>query len=177
MNEFMTGFYNVATSKGRNPDALLVDSMLSASPVLKHVEWTPANRETQHIFREVADVQGIEIIDFDAPLPAVKASFSLAQANLTPLGGLLQIGDDLARQVGGHEAYFKEQGLLFAKEAGCKLEASYFDRILKTAIEKGKAFEASDSDKPLPAVVVATWQPGETCALYSSIYSLNQHLP
>jgi len=171
MSNFITGYYNTAVSAAKNPDVLLVDSMLSAAPFLQHMAWTQANRQTQHIYREVADITGIDIIDFDSTLPRMEASFSLGHTHLTALGGILELGDDLTRQSGGADAVFQEQALLFAKEAGCKLEASYFTRILETAIGKDKAFQCIESKTPMPAVAVVTWQPGETCGLFSPIYS------
>ena len=121
INTMTSGFFAVATSKGMNPDTILVDSLTSQSPLLKHMQWSQANRTTQHVYREVDKIEGVDSFDLDSPMPDMQVSFNLNNVHLSAFGGRMELGEDSAKLMGSPDVFFREQSILLAREAGMKL--------------------------------------------------------
>lgn len=171
INTMTSGFFAVATSKGMNPDTILVDSLTSQSPLLKHMQWSQANRSIQHTYRDIATIEGVDTFELDGALPDMKVTFNLNNVNLTPFGGRMELGEDTARLMGNPDVFFREQSILLAREAGQKLEKSVFERIVATAIEKNKVFCMSETPSTTGVTIaVVSWNPYETCGLFSPRY-------
>ena len=168
----ISGFYAVATA-GTDPNKILVDSITSFAPSLKHMQWSKSNNKIAHTYREVEQVKGInDVYDFDSPIPDLSVSFSLKHVNLTPYAGSIELGSDTATMIGNHEAYFIEQAQLIARDLGMKLERSIFERIVRTSVDTNRRWSMFDSATPQEqnTLVAVTWQSKECCGLYSPVY-------
>jgi len=167
----MTGFFNVITQQ-KDPDQTLIDNLTSFAPVLKHMQWTKANKNLHHVYKEVVEINGVDgTYDFDSPVPRMSVSFQLNHANLTPFAGTLEIGSDTAKQIGRLDGWFAEQACFVARDFGQKLETSMFGNIVRTALTNNRHWALSDtSTKQHNTIAIVTWTGGETCGLYSPIY-------
>jgi len=76
--------------------------------------------------------------------------------------------------MGGADSFFREQSILLAKEGGQRLERAFFEQIVKTAAVKNRLLSfttASPEYAPgTTTIAVVTWNPYETCALYSPAF-------
>jgi hypothetical protein len=174
-NGIVSGFYDVLTSKGQNPDKVLIDNMTKFAPSLSKLQWTKANNTVHHTYREVTNVTGVtDVYDFDSPIPNLSVSFSLNHTNLTPFAGAIEIGQDTATQMGkGVDTFFIEQAVLIARDLGMKLERSIFERIVRTAVDTNRRWMMFDDDLTEAAkntLAIVTWEGGECCGLYSPAY-------
>ena len=172
-SNIVTGFFEVATSKRSNPDAALIDSLTSFAPLLKRLQWARSNKAVSHVFRSVDTIEGADVYDFDGQLPRMQVSFQLGSENLTPVGGLIEVGSDTAALVGGAPNYFREQALLLARGLGMKLERSIFQKIVQTAFNKQRRWHLLEEDHKNPTddgkaiLAIVTPTAGELCGLYS----------
>jgi hypothetical protein len=172
-SNFTTGFFAVATSKGQNRDAVLIDSFTSQAPMLRSMQWSKANRVLQHVYREVTDIDGVGAFDLDGVMPDMRVSFQLGDAKLFPFGGRMEIGEDTVRLMGSADQYFREQSILLAREGGQRLERAFFENIVTTAATKGKNFSYTKGEAPGTqgaTIAVVSWNAYETCALYSPAF-------
>ena len=173
MNELhpiISGAYEVAVSKGRNPDSILVDAMTAFSPILPKLEWTKSNRQTSHSFREVRKIDGVGRFDWDGIMPRIRADFSMGSENLTAIGGVIEVGRDFAQQTGGVDAYLKESAVLFARELGMQLENAFYYRIHEVAVAKHRRWSCNATGTSAGTLAVLTPTPSECCALFSPVY-------
>jgi len=124
-NKMTSGFFAVAAVGTR--DEMLIDSFTSQAPMLSKVQWSKANKTVAHTYREVTDIEGVDVFDLDGPMPDMRVSFQLGSVHLTPVGGRMEVGEDTARLMGAPDAYFMEQPILLAKHGGQRLERAFFD--------------------------------------------------
>ena len=164
----VSGFYAVATSN-QNRDMVLIDALTSKSPLLERCQWSRANRVIAHVYREVDQLEGLDVYDFDGKLPDVKVSFKLGSANLLPIGGRLEVGEDTATLMGGADGFFREQSILLARNAGQKLEKAFFQKIVQTAQEKNRMYSYPNATTGV-TIAVVSWAALETCALFSPAF-------
>jgi hypothetical protein len=172
-NGMVTGFFAYATSEGASRDATLIDAFTSQAPVLKHMQWSKANRTIQHIYREVTGVDGVGAFDLDGVMPDMKVSFQLGDVKLFPFGGRMELGEDTSRLMGSPDEFFREQSILLAREGGMRLEEAFFTKIVETAYAKGKCFSYDPNTPPSNAgttITVVSCNAYETCALYSPAF-------
>ena len=171
-NDFVSGFFAVATSAGQNRDAVLIDSFTSQAPLLKHMQWSKANRTIAHTYREVTAIEGVGAFDLDGKMPDMKVSFQLGAANLFPFGGRMELGEDTSRLMGTPDVFFREQSILLARQGGQRLERAFFEKIVSTAVEKNRVFsyDPGVADNSGATIAVVSWAGYETCALYSPAF-------
>ena len=58
-HEMTSGFFAVATA--RNRDEMLIDSFTSQAPMLSRMKWSKANKTIAHTYREVTDIEGVDV--------------------------------------------------------------------------------------------------------------------
>jgi hypothetical protein len=168
----VSGFFAVATSAGANRDTVLIDSFTSQAPVLRRMEWSKSNHKLGHTYREVTDVKGVDAFDLDGKMPDLQVSFQLNDAKMFPFGGRMELGEDTGRLMGSPDVFFREQSILLAREGGMRLERTFFEHIVKTAVEKNRVFsyDPNASDNSGVTIAVVSWAGYETCALYSPAF-------
>jgi len=173
-NKMTSGFFAVATAGNR--DEILVDSFTSQAPMLSKMQWSKANKTVAHTYREITDIEGVDVFDMDGAMPDMKVSFQLGSVHLTPFGGRMELGEDTARLMGDPDNYFMEQSLLLSRHGGQRLERAFFDKIVSTAVEKNRVFhyDASVAKNSGATIAVVSWSALETCALYSPAFASPQ---
>ena len=80
-NKMTSGFFAVAASGTR--DEMLIDSFTSQAPMLSRMQWSKANKTVAHTYREVTDIEGVDVFDLDGKMPDMKVSFQLGNVHLT----------------------------------------------------------------------------------------------
>jgi len=107
MDEFKNSFYQVATqvagiNKQRTEgQMIMIDNFTMNAPMLKSIPFQKASHSYHHAYGDVVDVRGMQIIDFDAPLPTMQVETQLKSVNLTPFGGALKFPEDMMKQTHG----------------------------------------------------------------------------
>jgi hypothetical protein len=180
MDEFKNSFYRVAVDianlqeKTSGGQLAIIDNFTMNAPILKGIPFQKSSHPLHHVFGDVVDVQGMQIIDFDAPLPTMRVETQLGQVNLTPFGGNFKFGEDVMLQTyGDPKRYLMSKMPAIMRESGARLERSFYvNNFLPTAIKNGTALSAKSdpvaTDK-YGSMVAVTWIPSEMTGLHSPL--------
>jgi hypothetical protein len=180
MDEFKNSFYNVATQiagldgNRRQGQLALIDNFTMNAPMLKSIPFQKSSHPYHHAYGDVIDVQGMQIIDFDAPLPTMRVETQLKSVPLTPFGGSIEFGEDLMLQTHGTpKAYLSYQIPSLLRDSGARLERSlYVSNFLEMAIRYQTAKNVNPSASTgnmYGSMVAITWTPEEMTALHSPL--------
>jgi hypothetical protein len=176
-HEFKNSFYQIATEVvGLNPNRanaqrVLIDNLTTEATILKEIPFEKSTHALYNDFSRTVDAQGIDIVDFDGPLPEITASSQLDRVNLTPLGGQTIFGEDIANRFGGPDGYIESKLPGIIRKSGMKIEKSlYMRNFLGACARFNKLFSATETqteDVQYTAMVAISWTPGEVCGLIS----------
>ena len=127
------------TSKQRG----IINSFVEENPILKTMPIKPATHGIYNVHAEVANVDAMEEVDFDAELPTLGINFSLGRTRLGKIGGVIPIPQDAAFEMGGFSKYADDRMPPILNRSGNAHEAKiYYKGFLKRALEAGNAVSA-----------------------------------
>jgi len=187
MEEFKNSFYKVATHianssvKTAKSQMVMIDNYTQDAPILRNLPFQRSSHNYHHAYGDVLDVQGMQIVDFDAPLPMMHVGSQYKSINLTPFGGAIEFGEDMMLQTyGTPEAYLGAKIPALLRESGARLETSlYINNFIPMAVKNNTALSAIEnpvSGNKYETMVAITWTPDEMTGLYSPLpYGAGEH--
>lgn len=148
---------------------LMVDQVLEEAPILGTLPMEETSNGLQHNYEEVESVTGAGLTDMDEALPEVNANTNLEKLDLSILGGIMEVGEDKARQFGGPGAYFAKKQPLILKKTGQDAEKSVlYNNIRATAITSGgdHLIDSLGVGATNYSILAVKWAAGETTGLF-----------
>lgn len=144
-----------------------IDALLEEAPFLAIIPYIPASNGLQHVWEELEYVEGAQVIDFDGEYPKVDATGSLDFTDLVKLGGIMTVGVDKAKKMGGHVAYFSKKSQPVIKKSGAEKETSLiYNTLIPYAKANGNEQSALGSANKNSSMVCVKLSAQEMCGLY-----------
>lgn len=145
----------------------MVDQILEEAPILGMLPMQQTSNGLQHNFEEVESVTGAGLVDLDEALPTVDSKTKLDKIDLSILGGIMEVGEDKAKQFGGAGAYFAGKQPLILKKTGMDAEKSIiYNNFRAYAIANGNKISALGANNANYSILAVKWAFGETTGLY-----------
>ena len=147
---------------------VLVDALTEESPIFANMPMQEASNGIQNVYEELKDVEGAQVVDLDSELPLVDANGELKYKDLAVLGGLMNVGEDKAKKMGGPAAYFNRKLPPVLRVTGANVEKSFiYNTVLPYARTNSREQLAGGSDENSNFSMFAIkWVSGETTGLY-----------
>lgn len=114
-----------------------IDHLTEEAPILSQIPFAASTHDMWHVADELASADAMGFVAMDAPLPSVDTTTRLIQFNLAKMGGLIEVGEDKARQYGGKEKYFADKTGPILKMTGMNTEKTIvYDNFRQYAIDQ-----------------------------------------
>ena len=114
-----------------------IDHLTEEAPILEQVPFAASTHDMWHVAEELTDADALGFVGMDAPLPAVDSSTKLIRFDLAKMGGMIEVGEDRARQYGGKEKYFADKTGPVLKVTGQNTErVIVYDNLRQYAIDR-----------------------------------------
>ena len=145
--------------------AELVDQVTEEAPFLRGMPVQESSHELSNVYEEILDITEADTVDFDAALPSVDASTELKQRDLTKIGGIMRVGQDKAKLMGGAQAYFGGKTPLILRKTGNAIETSLiYNSFRAFAYAQDKLTDLGGATD-LYSILCIKWTPGEMYGL------------
>lgn len=147
-----------------------VDQFLEDTTVLPMIPFEASTNPLSNVFEEITKVDAAQFVDLNEKLPNMSVDGKLQQEDLKVVGGLLEVGDDTAKNYGGAGNYFAKRIPVILRETGTKMEYNIiYDKLRKRAIDAGQTTAAGSSATTVlnSSIVFVRWVSGVTTGLYS----------
>lgn len=146
---------------------LVSNNLIEQADVLAALPMYPTNNGLKHVFRKMNSVEGAKLINLDDELSAMSVDWTADSADLSAIGGEIEVGEDEAAEFGGHQKFFAEMLPSIFQKTGMDIERSYlYNTLRKKAISWGNVIDAGGAVGGQSSVIVVKYVPGETGGIY-----------
>ena len=145
-----------------------IDALLEDAPILASIPMEETNRGFQHIYEELKNGEGGQVIAIDGSLPSVNSTTTLKTKDLSVIAGEISVGEDTAKRFGGAGAYFGKKMPSILRQTGMDTEESIiYDNLRPYAKANGNEIDAGGTTaNSMYSMVAVRWEPSETTGLY-----------
>lgn len=151
--------------KAAPKQAEMVDQVTEEAPFLAGMPVQESSHELQNVYEEVLEITEADTVDFDAALPSIDAKTELKQRDLTKIGGILRVGEDKAKLMGGPSEYFAGKMPMILRKTGNAIETSLiYNSFRAFAYAQGKLTDLGGTTA-LYSILCIKWTPGEMYGL------------
>ncbi len=148
--------------------AIIIDNVTEDAPCLRSLPMQAATHGLWNVYEEVISATGPNLVDLDSALGAIDASSELKQVNLSAIAGLIEVGEDKARQFGGAERYVETKMPAVLRKAGADVENSmFYNNFRAYAAAHGKLVDAGGTGSANYSMLCIKFADGENTGLYS----------
>lgn len=161
-------FREVAIAKSTK-QAVMVDQITEEAPILGSMPVEDASDELHNVYEEVQSITEAQVVDGDEALPVVNVTTNLKQTDLSIIGGIMEVGEDKAKRMGGAARYFARKQAPILRETGAKLENSIiYNNLRAYADANGTLQDAGGTTaNKQNSIIAVTWRTGEITGLMS----------
>ena len=150
--------------------AQMVDDFTEDAPFLAAMPVQESSAELSNVAERILNITGADTVDLDAALPTINAETELVQTDLQKVGGLIEVGKDKAKALGGPQAYFAGKMPWIMRETGMAIEKSFlYNSFRAYAFQEGKLVGSGDDTgvvgEGLYTILCITFVPGEMYGL------------
>lgn len=145
----------------------MVNTLLEETPVADYLRFEPATHGMWNAYEEVTNIDTVEEVDIDSPLPELVADTEIKKTDLQIVGGKIIAGEDKL-QIIGKEKYFAKRLPLHLRQAGMMMEKKIiYKNIRDFAIAKGKATSCGSTGDKGFSIIAYREIEGENIGLYN----------
>lgn len=147
-----------------------IDALTEDAPIFEMMPMMPASNGIQNVYEVLKDIEGAQVVNLDDELPLIDANGDLAYEDLAVLGGIIQVGEDKAKLLGGAPAYFTKKIIPVLRETAANVEKSFiYNNVLPYAKANGREIllDGDTADKQT-SIFCIKWVEGETTGLYDA---------
>ncbi len=145
----------------------LIDAITEESPILAMMPMAPASNGIQHVYEELKDVTGAQVVDLDSELLHIDMNGDRRYKDLSVLGGKMSVGEDKALKLGGPAKYFNSKLPTILTDTGANVEKSWIASVYAFAKSVGNQTLAGSTTADINFSIIALkWRAGETQGLY-----------
>jgi hypothetical protein len=147
-----------------------VDYVTEEAPLLAGLPMQPASNGLRNVHEEIKDIDGAQLVNLDDELPSINSEGTLGYQDLSVLGGIIRVGEDKARKMGGPAAYFASKMPSILRQTGADTEKSLiYNNIRPYAKANSREQDAGGTTADSQySMVCVKWVDGETTGLYDS---------
>ena len=159
-------FYELAI-KNAEKQSVMIDALTEESPILASIPMEQTSDGITNVYEEVTVIDAAQVVDFDAPLTEINADTQIKQVQLSKFGGIMSVGEDKAKQMGGVGSYFAKKMPPILRDTGNKVETSLiYNSFRATALANGKLLDIGGTGSVNYSIIIVKWSPGETTGLF-----------
>lgn len=151
--------------KNATTQAELVDAVTEESPFLAGMPVQESSHELSNVYEEILDISEADTVDFDAALPSIDANTELKQRDLTKIGGIMRVGQDKAKLLGGAQSYFASKMPKILRETGNAIEKSLIYNSYRAYAFANSKLTSLGGSSNLYSILCIKWTPGEMYGL------------
>ena len=145
--------------------AEMVDDFTEESPFLAAMPVQESSDKLSNVAEKILNIDGADTVDYDAALPTINADTELVQTDLTKIGGLIEVGEDKAKLMGGPQSYFAGKMPWIMRETGNAIEKSLiYNSYRAYAYQEGKLTDLGGSSG-LYSILCINFVPGQMYGL------------
>jgi hypothetical protein len=145
--------------------AELVDQVTEEAPFLAAMPVQESSHELSNVYEEILEITEADTVDFDAALPSIDASTELKQRDLTKIGGILRVGEDKAKLLGGPSSYFAGKLPMIMRKTGNAIETSLIYNSFRAFAYAQSKLTSLGGTTGLYSILCIKWTPGEMYGL------------
>lgn len=162
-------FYNIAieATKKAGGDLKTINDFFETAPILQLIPMEESTDGLTNKFLITEDVTGAGLVDADGALPVMDAIDSVSSYDLSIIGGILRMGEDQIKKLGGVGVAFDRKLSKILKSTAQALEKSLiYDRFNASALINKKAQSALGAVNANYSMHCVQWASGENTGLY-----------
>lgn len=150
--------------------SVMIDYVTEEAPIFAMMPMQAASNGLQNVYDELKDIEGAQFVALDSELPSVGMDSELKYVDLSVLGGIQEVGEDKALNLGGPAAYFASKMPAILRETGSNTETSIlYNNIRAYAKANGRLQDAGGTNSgAMFSMLCVKWVPGETTGLYDA---------
>lgn len=147
-----------------------IDAVTEEAPILAAIPMEKASNGLRNVYEELKDVDGAQLVNLDDELPSIGSEGTLGYQDLSVLGGIIRVGEDKARKMGGAAAYFAKKMPSILRQTGADTEKSLiYNTIRPYAKANSREQKAGGSTASSQySILCVKWASGETTGLYDA---------
>ncbi|MBE0534020.1 MAG: hypothetical protein IH626_24615 [Rhodospirillales bacterium] len=153
-----------------------IDFLTEEAPILNLLPFTASTHDMWHAADQLDAADAMGFVAMDQPLPEVGSTSRLIKFDLAKMGGVIEVGEDKAKQYGGKEKYFADKTGPVLKVTGMNTErVIVYDNLRQYALDKFLAgetthtvYSAGGSGNANYSIVAARFEEGVCSGLYNS---------
>jgi hypothetical protein len=159
-------FREVAIARARK-QTKVIDKLTEDAPALATLPMAPSTHGLMNVYEEILSATGPQIVDLDTALGTIDASSELKQISLSAIGGIIEVGEDKARQFGGPRQYTAAKMPAILRRAGMDIEASmFYNNFRAYAAANSKLVDVGGTDSYNYTILCSKFVEGENTGLY-----------
>jgi len=108
-----------------------IDYLTEETPFLDLMPFGASTHDLWHNAEELQSADAMGFVAMDEPLPSINSRTRLIKFDLSKMGGIIEVGEDRARQLGGAAKYFAQKTGPVLKVTGMKTEATIINNNLR----------------------------------------------
>jgi len=151
--------------KNAKKQAVLVDKLTEATPILNAIPMQVTSDGLHHVFEELQNVVGGDFTEVDGILTQTSSDTELGQVDLKMAGGRMKVTEDKAKKLGGKDAYFAMKFPPVLRKTGMNLEISMVETLRQYAIDNSNVVKGNGAASANSSIVAVTWVEGEVQGL------------
>jgi len=147
-----------------------IDAVTEEAPILAMLPMQPASHGLRNVYEELKEVDGAQLVNLDDELPDIGSEGTLGYQDLSVLGGVIRVGEDKAKKMGGAAAYFAKKMPTILRQTGADTERSLiYNTIRPYAKANGREQTAGGTTSSTQySMACVKWVEGETSGLYDA---------
>lgn len=152
-----------------------IDHLTEEAPILAQIPFDAATHDMWHVADELVSADAMGFVSMDAPLAELGTSSRLIKFDLAKMGGMIEVGEDKARQYGGKEKYFADKTGPILKATGMNTErVMVYDNYRQYALDQFLAgettktvYSAGGSANANYSIIAVRFEEGVCSGLYN----------
>ena len=146
----------------------IVDAITEEAPLLEMLPMQAASNGIQNVYENLKEIDGAQVVDLDSELPIINAEGDLVYEDLAALGGIIQVGEDKAKKMGGAASYFAKKMPAIFRETSANTEKSIiYNNFLPFAKANSRQELAGGTDADVQtSMFCVNWVPEEITGLF-----------
>lgn len=147
-----------------------IDALTEEAPILAMLPMQEASHGIRNVYEELKEVDGAQLVNLDDELPSIGSEGTLGYQDLSVLGGIIRVGEDKAKKMGGVAAYFASKMPSILRQTGADTEKSLIYNNMRPYAKANKREQTAGGATATSqySMVCVKWVAGETVGLFDA---------
>ncbi|KAF0146565.1 MAG: hypothetical protein FD153_106 [Rhodospirillaceae bacterium] len=152
-----------------------IDHLTEETPFLDLVQFGSSTHDLWHNAEELRSADAMGFVAMDEPLPSINSQTRLIKFDLAKMGGMIEVGEDKARQLGGATKYFADKTGPVLKKTGMNTErVIVYNNLRQYALDRYKTmsvkrniYDAGGTGDKNYSIIAVRFEEGVCQGLYN----------